>query len=383
MLLPLTMGIAIISLLLAAVSGFMGLSGLGVLSALNGKISPKVGKVVGAIMMIVAILFVVTFARGILPALGIGGTSSARSEGSEKNPIYIYGESYDGYYDVLEEYGDKVWFEYQPYKYGQFNVSVSDCDSQIDIDVYDARKNHLYGVAGMNPNLTVQFDGGETYYIGVTVYGYDSHFTVRVRQGGAAANAQWGYVGYNDVSFKLYNEAAYVKFVPDESRDYVIALDSNKYVNLTLCDENDYQISAASGNATYAFIDHYLDAGKTYYIKVELTDFVGSVGLNIVKDDGRLDSASEIYEGSSRYINPGYGYNWIKFTPNYDGTYEFTHSSTGKVELTVYSGLNTDYMNRDSIYSNDYFAPYLYANTTYYIKVEPSSSGSFYVYLNY
>ena len=394
MMTPLTLIKSIFALLLGGASLFLALCGLGILPMLKGKVSDTKGKIGGVLSAIAAILLLVTFIRGIIPAINIGGGSSSSSDdsgeyGSYSNPVYIYEGSTFNKYDTINRKGGEVWFTFTPNNAGTYRFFVEECDKEYEITLYDKYRTYLTSVSSdysysedVKPGtIEYKLDSYATYYLRVYLYGKDKSFEMNVEKApGPESSAMYLTLGssqYFNVETPEYDK--WFTFTTSDYGNYDVRVWSYGYTNVYLYKNTvDNYVSSNSGSPDsskgykdYAFND--LDSFTTYYVRVAFTGYESSPQIMVQKNDPRAAAVEATLGDNSVNVSSDKS-SWLKFTPSTSGAYAIMLKADNNTTAKFYAGSSTSYDKSVSFTGEKDVLYDLTAGTTYYIELSSTYS---------
>ena len=373
----------------------LALLGLDIVPAARGKI--KNGKKIAFIYVAAAGLLLLSMIIPLFRGISIGGSGNGgdkddgyygssvvfEKEGKRAgNAIALSaGQTVNGYFEYVEEEGDKVWFEIEPYTSGTYvfthtasngqKISVNETKSKSIAESYD----------GM---VMVSLEADEKYYVIVEmVNGSDSEFAL-------SAN-------YPNNSQLQNNESLYCEMGSgvNEKWYYVQPTESGYYELRVTCDG-----SYNNGNNTVKLYDGTsliaegnfgdvvtaeLTANKTYYVRLtrESTDYYLDMNVSFYYNErlsaplAKLGSNNVVYDYESTIA-------YFKFKPETDGYYLIRHDNYYDDLLFTISGASTGYqVDADWIEDDEYFiidASSLSNEETYSIEIQNiAQSFNFYI----
>ena len=310
-----------------------------------------------------------------------------------ENPIaapYFYNVHYSG------GSGNGLYFKFTPDAAGFYTFSTSGFSNTNYLTLYlyeeSDTSNSGYITYTSGSSITAELDADTTYYLR-TYYTYyaSSPFDVTVNVdevlGGTDRNtAVEIQLGENEAQeWEVLDNQYYMyfKFQPEVSGVY----------SFTLSDESGYNpyyiytsatgsstLSAYTVNGQYVW---YMSSGTTYYLYYSLSTGYGEFGINVEQVDMGVTASDAIELELGKAISTGYNSSfnsnysiWYKFTPTTSGDYVFSLTNANTRYLYLYSDPTSSYDSSSGYISDagNSWKQYLSANTTYYLKVNFSSS---------
>lgn len=162
-------------------------------------------------------------------------------------------------------------------------------------------------------------------------------------------------------------ETSYIKFVPEESGEYIFTMPSISGSYIYLYDEYaDYYITRYydNGSNTEFQFSRMLVKGKTYYLKTSYY-YSESIEISVEKAENIVIKADETLtvDFDSNYTP------YVKFVPKADGKYVFTTEVSSWSYFNLYDAELNDICS-DSGSDTDSFSAFLSADETYYFRAE-------------